>query len=500
MGLGILFALFAGNYVAEEDYTPIAIVLGSLLAITLVFSVGSNAYLLILYCWPLIGSIYLLPLPFNIRQLAIIFAGIIFVSGIIFKIGGGKKVPFDMLDLWVWINVVYLVTVFFRNPVGINALGGDRVGGRPYVDVILGVAAYLILRRETISSKVAVLIPIVWLCAEIFNAIAGMVAIYLPQIGSKIGMIYSVFLPSVNSDIADSSNGNDRLESLQTAGATLVLYICCILNPTHLIRPHNYIRLSTYMLGVISVMLSGFRNALFKIILITAASALLREKFIGVVKIFCIVIVCALTGVLFSYSNISLPWTFQRTLSFLPGNWDPTAVKDAADSSEWRFEMWKVVLSSDKYIHNKVFGDGFGFMRSDYDMMIDTMRGAGQGFGGENAGQEAFMLNGDFHNGPISTIRFVGYLGLILFIPLMFLLAIRFLEVIRNTHGTPFQFFGLFFGIPMLVFPFWYIIIFGDYRSDLITIIFYSGVVKMLSASLFKYKNISKNKSVSNYI
>lgn len=93
MGIGILFALYAGNYVADEDYTPIAIVLGGLVAITLVFSVGSNAYLAIPMCWPLIGSINLLPLPFNVRQLAMIFGCVIFISGIIFKKGSSKKFP-----------------------------------------------------------------------------------------------------------------------------------------------------------------------------------------------------------------------------------------------------------------------------------------------------------------------------------------------------------------------------------------------------------------------
>lgn len=487
MGLGILFALFAGNYVAEEDYTPIAIVLGGLVAITLVFSVGTNAYLLIPMCWPLVGSIHLLPLPFNMRQLAMIFASLIFASGIIFKRGGGKKVPFDALDLWVWINVGYLVTVFFRNPVGINVLGGDRVGGRPYVDVALGVFAYLILRRETISPKLAGLIPVVWLGGEVVNALGGLVGMYLPTLGSKIGMLYSGFLPEFGKEDMAVEVGETRLGSLQSFGTTLILFIVCSVNPTHLIRPGNFIKLGGYLLGLILIMLSGFRNSLMNVFLMTAFASMLRDRFMGVVKVLTILVVGALVGVLFSYSSINLPWTFQRTLSFLPGNWDPTAVQAAKDSSEWRYEMWRIALTSDKYIHNKLLGDGFGVSRPDYERMMDAMLG-GVGFIGESVTQERFMISGQFHSGPVSSIRFVGYFGLALFLILLCLLAQTAYRMIHKSHGTPYLFISMFIGIPVIIYPIFFLFVFGAFEIDIINSLFYAGMMRLIQASVINYK------------
>jgi hypothetical protein len=495
MGLGILFALFAGNYVAEEDYTPIAIVLGGLVAITLVFSVGTNAYLLIPMCWPLIGSIHLLPLPFNVRQLAMIFGSVIFISGVIFKRGGGKKVPFDALDLWVWINVVYLVTVFFRNPVGINALGGDRVGGRPYVDVALGFMAYLILRRETLSPKLAGLIPLVWLGGDLVNTLGGLVGLYLPSIGSQIGMLYSGFLPSFDKEQVEAIAGEDRLVSLQGAGATLALYIICSVNPTHLIRPQNLGKLLGYLLGVVLIMLSGFRNAIFNVFLMTAFGAMMRDRFIGIVKVMVIVLLGALAGILFSYSSINLPWTFQRTLSFLPGNWDPTAVAAAKDSSEWRYEMWRLAMSTDRYIHNKLLGDGFGMSRKDYERSLDAISG-GVGFIGENANQERFMVSGQFHSGPVSSIRFVGYVGLVLFLILAIIVAKSAFQLIEEGRGTPYQFITLFIGIPILIYPIFFLFVFGGYENDIINVLFYVGMIKMINSSLKKYYETSEKSKV----
>jgi hypothetical protein len=487
MGVGILFSLYAGNYVAEENYTPIAIVLGGLVAITLVFSVGTNAYLLIPMCWPLVGSIHLLPLPFNVRQLAMIFASLIFVSGIIFKSAGSKNVPFDALDLWVWINVGYLVTVFFRNPVGINVLGGDRVGGRPYVDVALGVFAYLILRRETISPKMAGLIPVVWLGGEVINGLGGLVGLYLPTLGSKIGMLYSGFLPEYGKEDMAVEVGETRLGSLQSFGSTLILFIVCSVNPTHLVRPDNLIKLMGYGLGLLMIMLSGFRNALMNIFLMTGLAAILRDRFMGAVKVILIISIGALSGVLLSYSSINLPWTFQRTLSFLPGNWDPTAIAAADDSSEWRYEMWRLALSTDKYIHNKLLGDGFGVSRPDYERMMDAMQG-GVGFIGESVTQERFMVSGQFHSGPVSSIRFVGYVGLIFFLILLIILAKYSYRMIIGSRGSAFQFVSLFIGIPILIYPIFFLFVFGAYEMDIINCLFYTGMVKMLWSSIDHYK------------
>lgn len=479
----MLFAFFAGSYVAEEDYTPIAIVLGGLVGITLVFSVGTNAYLLIPMCWPLIGSIHLLPLPFNVRQLAMIFASVIFISGVIFKRGGGKKVPFDALDLWVWINVGYLVTVFFRNPVGINVLGGDRVGGRPYVDVALGFMAYLILRRETISPKMARLIPLVWLSGEMINGMGGLVGLYLPTLGSKIGMLYSTFLPVIGQKEMSIELGETRFASLQSLGTTLILFIVCSVNPTHLIRPGNFIKLGGYFFGLILIMLSGFRNALMSSFLITVFSAMLRDRFMGIVKILTIVFLGAIFGVLFSYSSINLPFTFQRTLSFLPGNWDPTAVEAAKDSSEWRYEMWRLALNTDRYIHNKLLGDGFGMSRQDFERVLEASTG-GVGFVGESVTQEHFMVSGQFHSGPVSSIRFVGYVGLAFYLILLFLLAQAAYRLINKSRGTPYNFLAMFLGIPTLTYPIFFLIIFGAFEVDIINSLFYTGAVKMIDNSI----------------
>ena len=66
--------------------------------------------------------------------------------------------------------------------------------------------------------------------------------------------------------------------------------------------------------------------------------------------------------------------------------------------------MWKEVLISDKYIENKLLGDGFGFTRRQYATMQQLTQ-----FGGSTEDvQENAMITGGVHSGPISAIRYVG--------------------------------------------------------------------------------------------
>ena len=151
VGIAILLAWIVGNGVADQNYNSIALSLGALVVIAMV-GLGSRFYILIPICWGLTGQISVLPLPFSVRQLVIILASVIFIQGAIFKTIKKNKTSSESIDIWIWVNIIYIIIVFFRNPVGINALGGDRVGGKPYVDVALGLMCYLILRKQRISA------------------------------------------------------------------------------------------------------------------------------------------------------------------------------------------------------------------------------------------------------------------------------------------------------------------------------------------------------------
>lgn len=487
MAVGVLFACYAGNFVADEDYTPIVEVIGGLVVICVFFGIGSSMYLLIPICWGLSGKVSALPLPFDVRQIAIIFASVIYISSRIFKTEN-KKGTFETIDIWIWINLGYLVTVFFRNPVGFAAIGGGaRVGGKPYVDVILGVMAYLILNKSKISAKFSKQLPLWVLGISCFTAFAGAVQLFLPGVGFVLGKFYSGFAAMEGNDISQITAGETRFEFLTGLGLTLIVFIVSKINPTNLFRPDSLKLLISYLMGYIMIFLSGFRNAFATAILYTYMSALLRGKIIGFAKITFFILLIAISGILLSYTQIALPLTFQRTLSFLPGNWDSEAVENAKASNEWRFEMWEMALTSEKYIKNKIFGDGFGFLREDYERGIEISMGK-QKLNDSEAQQEIYLLDGDYHSGPVGSIKFVGVVGLTLFLPLLYFMCKMAVDTIGRARGGGFEFCTYFYCIPIMAMPMIFIFVFGDYRGDLVLVLFNVGMMKMIRRSLLNYK------------
>jgi hypothetical protein len=203
----------------------------------------------------------------------------------------------------------------------------------------------------------------------------------------------------------------------------------------------------------------------------------------ALVVILAVVTLCA-GLVMVQNTGLMLPLTAQRALSFLPGKWDADAKEDAEDSAEWRYQMWDIVLSTDTYIHNKLLGDGFGF--SNYELQIMEQQeesSGGPAFVGAPR-QETFLIVGAYHNGPLSAIRYVGAVGLILYLSLLIASAWYSWNILRRSQGTRYFPLGLFVSIPAIYEPFNYVFIFGGFDSGFPNTLFLCGMLKLLSNAI----------------
>jgi hypothetical protein len=485
-GIGLIFAFNAGSWVADENYGPVAYAIGGFIGILVFFTIGPNANLVIPICFGLTGQISLLPLPFSVKQLAQILACGVFISGIIFK-SSSKKAETEKIDIIAWLNIAWLGIVFIRNPVGINALGTSLVGGKPYVDFLLSVMSYIILSRQIISPKQAKLIISATVIISIVLALVCTVVMFIPSLGTVLGRFYSSFSSFGIQEGQDVEVGTSRLTTLQGPGTTLITYCVCMVNPMTMLSPKNLKFLFLYIAGLLMILLSGYRSAIFGVFFITGVGSFLRERLEGVVKLIFSLFFIGACFIVITYSGLQLPLTFQRSLSFLPGDWDPSAVKAAEASSEWRYEMWRTVMSSDRYIRNKLLGDGYGFLRSDFEDMIDASNGVGR-LAGAEGDKEIHMIQGTYHSGPISSIKRVGYIGLVILLVYMIAMARYAWRLIEKTAGSPYQLITLYYGIPIITCPIIFVFVFGDY-NDILGMISTLGIFKMISASFQTYKS-----------
>ncbi len=158
----------------------------------------------------------------------------------------------------------------------------------------------------------------------------------------------------------------------------------------------------------------------------------------------------------------NLPPSIQRSLTFLPGKWDTSVIADAQFSSQWRVDMWERMLKTDRYIENKWLGDGFG-------QTAMQLQQAQTALANDNPEQvkESFLIAGIVHSGPVSTIRYVGYIGLFIFMVFLLVCAREAWLICRACRGTPYFSLSLFIGAPIIFKVFGFVIIFGAYDYDL---------------------------------
>jgi hypothetical protein len=163
-----------------------------------------------------------------------------------------------------------------------------------------------------------------------------------------------------------------------------------------------------------------------------------------------------------------LPLPAQRALSFLPGKWSPVVVQDAEWSSEGRFKWWENILG-EKMIKNWWVGDGFGASEKELMVMSEFRQS-----------EEAVYLMGQYHNGPLSAIRYAGVIGLILFYVLMIMSAVYAYRCVQKCRATLLLPVAIFLAIQLIWQPFVYTFIFGAYNTDLPQQILMVGLLRVV--------------------
>ena len=167
-----------------------------------------------------------------------------------------------------------------------------------------------------------------------------------------------------------------------------------------------------------------------------------------------------------------LPFTVQRSLSFLPIQIDPEAKKDAEVSTEWRLRMWEQVLPMvPQYL---LIGKGYAIDAKE-QAREEGLEGTAK-VGVENF--EGALRAGDYHNGPLSLIIPLGIFGAISFV---WFLVVAFRLLINNQrHGDPTNlrvnnFLLALFTMKVL----WFLAAYGSFQNDLAV---FTGIVGLSAA------------------
>jgi hypothetical protein len=481
--LGLALAVFIGTAVGGSDMRVVAGVVASIPAAVLFVKLKTNIWVLLPIGWYLSGRLPWLPIPFTVRDLC--FMAVIFFFTLFFAT---RALPWKrkvgMLDYLIYINLAYLATVYMRNPVGVWAMQSSMVGGRPYFEIALAFGAFIILSRVHITDFIARIFPLFYVIPTWCVGILEVVGRLVPQTAYPIAMMYSgvaVGASSVTSAFQQEAQlGETRVTSLQFAGTSSVLALCAKYNPLTLISPLYPLRTILLAIAFGAIFLSGFRSTLLFAMVTFVLATLLRGRFkdlwvAGGALLLIVVAMISLQG-----NVLQLPTTMQRALSWLPGQWSDEAVEQAEGSSKWRFEMWEWAWYDDRILRNKVWGQGFGLSIDDMNLIASSLM-AGEGGGTRLGGsdRENFMITGSFHSGPLSSIKFIGIVGLLLYFPVMCYMALLAWRLCKRALGTRAFSLSLLVGIPIIYEPFNFVFIFGALDSGYPQLLFWAGLLNM---------------------
>jgi hypothetical protein len=483
LAVGLVVALVIGSAVGSSDTRFLAGALAVIPLAVIFIKLKTNIWVLMPMSWYLTGRLTWLPLPFTVRDLC--FLAVIFTFTLFFATRVVKwKRSLSSLDYIIYINLAYLGTVYLRNPVGVYAIGSDIVGGKPYFEIALAFFAFGILSRVKLTDKVAKLFPLFYIIPSSITAALDLLTRITPQLAAPLYMLYSgVGLTAASANVGNTEDsGMVRLVGLREAAYNGVLALCARYRPITLLSPMYPLRAALFFAGFVGILLTGFRAALLATVVTFLLAILLRRQrqdiwLAGAVGLLSLLIVVGLQG-----SVLQLPLTVQRTLSWLPGDWDREALTNAEGSSRWRFEMVEWAWNDTLILRNKIWGQGIGFSMDDMNLIANASAAGGTGdefLGGSD--RESFMIMGSFHNGPTSAIRSVGVVGLTLYAVLLFFLVIRAWKLCVLTQGSEAFPIALFVGIPVIYLPFSFLVLTGFYEIDIQNSIFAAGLINLIT-------------------
>ncbi len=492
----LMGSIFLGSAVGREDTQTALIAVSAIILVAMFVGLGKHVWVVVPLFASWTGSVPILPLPFSASNLAVGFA----CSAWVLMLATRKlksTYRFEIIDMLIFITLCLLALGYYRNPVGLGALrSGSNVGARPYVEIVIGVVGYLMLASQRPKLSVVEGLPKWAVVSAAIIAIGGSIAYFLPGVGMVMYQFYSGFKPNVGA-LLNPNEVNDtvgRAGFLRPFAYLSAAYVGARCFPLKVLSPRQWGFLVLLLVASIFALLSGFRSSLLTIAFYFIFACWLWKRLAGLFICIGITLV-GIIGVVAIQEVTPLPHRLQRTLSFLPGNWDHSVKVQAEGSVDWRVEMWEIVLEGDS-IQNWWVGDGFGFPRSEMEYF------SAASMTGEltpNQLAEYYMITGALHSGPLSAAKFVGVIGFVLYLILAIVIAYRFIKLwakfYRSSSSIQLHITVGFFTIQAAYIPFEYVFIFGAYSRDLAPLILSAGILRLLeTVTKDHFQEISRSK------
>lgn len=343
--IGLSIALVLGAAIGNQDFQRVVFIVGASLGVGVMLALGKNYWMLIPFA---LGAYKLPAVPLVGRslefpELAIAACFVMFLLRL-----ATRK---EQLRVWQTANLPILLfmawvgMVFVLNPVGLAMMGSSTGGGRFYVKLVLAFAAYLILVSRTYSERDIRYVLGFIVFGAFFSLVYGIVEVSLvgPRFDAATGMIEDEFYT--------------WHQELSVPGYTLAFLMFARYSPREVFGVQKPWLPVAYILCILMVLMSGKRLAMVAVFMPPLISAVMHKQYI---YIFTASLLAAASLAMLAVGQgqwFNLPLVAQRTLSWLPGDWDSELEGMRGGTDAWRAELryW----ATQNIQKAPIIGDGF---------------------------------------------------------------------------------------------------------------------------------------------
>lgn len=355
---------------------------------------------------------------------------------------------------------VALVTARLTGGFGLHVLHSEVMGGKRYIFLLAGIAAFFAVTARRIPPEKATL----YLALFFLPGIAAAISDTIGHLPSAFNYIY-LFIPPDTRILNEP--GMERLA--YTTGAALLVFTYLIVRygVRGIFLSGKRWRPVLLLLTLVVGSVGGFRSFLIYCALLFTVSFFLEGLHRTRLVVGLTFGTVLMAVVLFPFTD-RLPWVIQRTLSFLPVHVNPIVRMDAEGSLNWRLQMWQALLPDvPRYFW---LGKGYAITESEYAVMSNP-----QAYRIIDPSQQGLALSSDYHNGPLSVILPFGIWGVLAFV--WFLIAAWWAIARNRRYGDPaLQTINTGLYAVFIAKVLFFLIFFGDLASDMATLSAYAGL------------------------
>jgi hypothetical protein len=303
----------------------------------------------------------------------------------------------------IFLLVVIYFTAELTGGFGMKALGSNAVGGKRYVYLIVAILGYFALTAKRIPPKKAGLYVALFFIPAA-STVIGDLATLIPFQSSFIFLLFPA-------NVGGAVNGPGiteltRLGGLAGAGMALLIFMLARYGIKGIFDLGHPWRAPLFLVFFFCMLFGGYRTFTitfaFLVVFLFFFERIYRSRLMPMLILGGLVVVTLIVP----FAG-KLPFTFQRSLAFVP--WLPisTEARMSADATaDWRLQIWKAVLPQvPGYL---LLGKGYYTSASDYEQNSEESLA-----GGASAADWSAAVSGNYHSGPLSVAIFFGIWGII---------------------------------------------------------------------------------------